>query len=106
MAFSDENTERVPVELEDGNTIYVEVVQTGRQDVAFDVLKFENVSETLTSIVKSVAEPINKARPTKASVKFGLELGVEQGSLMAALVRGTGTANLEITLEWERDKDK
>lgn len=34
-------------------------------------------------------------------MKYGLAIGIEQGSLVAAIVRGTGTANLEITLEWE-----
>jgi len=48
-------------------------------------------------------EPIKKAKPTRASLTFGLEIGIEQGSLMAALVRGTGNATLEITLEWEKE---
>jgi hypothetical protein len=45
---------------------------------------------------------LEQVKPTKASVKYGLEIGIEQGSLVAAIVRGTGKANLEISLEWER----
>ncbi len=105
MTFSDiERTEKVLVELEDGTPIYIEVVQSGREDVAFDVKSFKPVAESIESIVKAVAEPIRKASPTKASIKFGLEIGIEQGSLVAMIVRGTGKANLEITLEWSREK--
>lgn len=100
------NTKKVPVLLEDGTQIYVEVEQIsgGRQDVGNRTLSFEDVSSALESIVKSVAKPINAAMPTKASVEFGLEIEVKEGHLIAALVRSSGTANLKITLEWERQK--
>jgi len=100
------NTKKVPVRLEDGTQIYVEAEQIpgGRQDVDDGIPSFEEVSSALESIVKSVAKPINAAMPTKASVEFGLEIEVKEGHLIAALVRSSGTANLKITLEWERQK--
>ena len=57
-----------------------------------------------------IATPIQKARPQKATVKFGMELAIvprtgyanESGQLTAVIVKGPGKANLEITLEWER----
>lgn len=47
---------------------------------------------------------IQKARPKKVTVtvKFGMELAIESGQLTAVIVKGSGKANLEITLEWER----
>jgi len=50
--------------------------------------------------VQAIAEPINRAKPSKATVKFGMELAVESGKLTAMLVKGSGKANLEISLEW------
>jgi len=100
--MSDRST-RVPVRLEDGTQIYVEVVQTGREDVSLGAKTFEPVAKTIEALAKAMIEPIKKAKPTRASLTFGLEIGIEQGSLMAALVRGTGNATLEITLEWEKE---
>jgi hypothetical protein len=31
---------------------------------------------------------------------LGLEVGLESGNLTALLVKGTGTANLKLILEW------
>lgn len=98
-------TEKVPVVLEDGTSIYMEVEPlggSGREDVSSRALPFEEVSSALESIVKAVAKPITAAMPTKASVEFGLEIAVKEGHLIAAWVRSTGTANLKVTLEWER----
>lgn len=99
-------TQKVPVVLEDGTSIYMEVepIGGGRQDVANKALPFEEVSSALESIVKAVAKPITAAMPTKASVEFGLEVAVKEGHLIAAWVRSTGTANLKVTLEWERQQ--
>lgn len=107
MSFTTDCTEKVPVQLEDGTIVYMEIAQGGgREDVSFDLKAqaFAPVARSIEAIVKAVATPIKNARPDKASVKFGLEIGIEQGSLVAAIVRGTGTANLEITLAWEREK--
>jgi hypothetical protein len=43
---------------------------------------------------------LKKVKPKKASVEFGLEVAVESGKLTTLLVKGTGTANLKIALEW------
>ncbi|MGA1263867.1 MAG: CU044_2847 family protein [Prochlorothrix sp.] len=94
---------RVPVQLDADTKIYIEVVQTGREDVALGSKTFEPVAKTIEAVAKAMLDPIKKAKPTRASLTFGLEIGIEQGSLMAALVRGTGNANLEITLEWEKE---
>jgi Trypsin-co-occurring domain 1 len=101
---SDENTTRIPVELPDKSIVWIEVVQSGRQDVAFTALPFSTVTDTIQEIASTIGKAITKIGPTKATVKYGIEIGIEQGSLVAAIVRGTGKANLEITLEWEAPK--
>ena len=102
MDFESSRTERIPVELPNGGLIQVEVSQTGREDVAFDRKAFKDVMDSIEGIVEAIAVPLHKAMPTKASVKFGIDVGIESGNLTAAIVKGTGKANLEITLEWVR----
>jgi tetrahydromethanopterin S-methyltransferase subunit B len=100
MEYTESRTEKIPVQLPNGTIIKLEVVQTGREDVAFDVKPFKEVANALEGIVEALAAPLQKTKPDKASVKFGLELAVESGQLTAAIVKGSGKANLEVTLEW------
>lgn len=102
MTFADSRSETVPVQLPNGAIVKVEVAQTGREDVGFDVKAFEPVAEAIEGVVQMIAVPIEKVRPKKATVKFGMELAIESGKLTAVIVKGSGKANLEITLEWER----
>ena len=98
--------EKVPVTLEDGSVFLVEVPQDavrGREDVSAGGPKaIESLSKSINGIVKTVTAPIKAVKPSKATLTLGLEIGIEQGSLVAAIVRGTGKTNLEITLEWEK----
>jgi hypothetical protein len=101
MPSADLPTELISVDLGDGVMAQVEVTETGREKVRAGTLPFESVGRAIAKIAQVIAAPIQAAKPTKATVKYGLAIGIEQGSLVAAIVRGTGTANLEITLEWE-----
>ena len=102
MEFGDSRTERVPVKLPGGTIIMVELEQTGREDVAFDIKPFKQVTDALEEITAALAETLQKNKPDKASVKFGMELAVESGQLTAVIVKGSGNANFEITLEWAK----
>jgi len=100
MTFEDTHTENIPVQLPNGKVIQIEVSQTGREDVSFSAKSFQAVTDSIEGIVEALAVPLQKAKPDKASITFGLEIAVESGQLMAAIVKGAGKANLEITLEW------
>ena len=100
MVDSELQTDLIPVDLGEGVIVQVEVIETGREKVSAGTLPFDSVSKAISKISQIVAAPIQAVKPTKATVKYGLAIGIEQGSLVAAIVRGTGTANLEITLEW------
>lgn len=102
MQFNEERIERVPVQLDDGTIIKVEVQKTGREDVAFEVKSFSQIANTLEEIARALTIPIQRAKPDKASVKFGMELSIESGKLTTVLVKGSSKANLEITLEWNQ----
>jgi len=101
MNFEEMHNETIPVQLPNGATVKFEITQTGREDVGFDVKQFQPVADAIEGVVQMIATPIQKVRPKKATVKFGMELAIESGQLTAVIVKGSGKANLEITLEWE-----
>ena len=99
-------TEKILVDMGDGVLVKVEVADTGREKAKAGGLPFEKVAAAITKISQEVSASIQKVKPTKATVKYGVEVGIEEGSLMATIVRGSGKANLEITLEWENKAGK
>ena len=102
--MTSERTEIIKASLDDGSIIQVQVSATGgRQDVSGGKIPdLKDVGKAIEGIVEAVASPIHKAMPSKATVKFGVDIGVEPGQLTAMLVKGGGNATLEITLEWEQ----
>lgn len=98
--------DNIPVELPDGTAIQVEVTQTGREDVAFGIHPFREITNPIKSIVEAVATSLQEVNPTsipdKATVKFGLDISVQSGQLTAIIVKGSEKSNLEITLEWHK----
>lgn len=120
MTFAESRSETVPVQLPNGAIVKVEVTNTGREDVGFDTKQFQPVADAILrwrgyaneGVVQMIAAPIQKVRPKKATVKFGMELAIvrrtgyanEAGQLTAVIVKGSGKGNLEITLEWEAPK--
>jgi hypothetical protein len=101
MTFAESRSDTVPVQLPNGAVVKVEVSSTGREDVGFDVKQFQPVADAIEGVVQMIAAPIQKVKPKKATVKFGMELAIESGQLTTVIVKGSGKANLEITLEWE-----
>jgi Trypsin-co-occurring domain 1 len=103
MEFPDSRNDAVPVLLPNGATVKFEITQTGREIVSFEPKQFKPVADAIEGVVGMIAAPLQKVKPTKATVKFGMELGIESGQLTALIVKGSGKANLEITLEWEAE---
>ena len=95
----------IPVQLDNGTVIRVQVTSTGREDVAFDIKSFNQVTEALEGICQTIAETLHKVKPDKASVKFGMELAIESGHLTAVIAKGTSKANLEFILEWKKEAE-
>lgn len=97
-------TKIIPVELSDGTIIKVEATQIGEQKVAFQSRSFREVSSVVKSITQEISgmlQDIHKeVQPEKVSVKIGLEIAIESGQLTALIAKGSGKANLEITMEW------
>jgi Trypsin-co-occurring domain 1 len=61
---------------------------------------FDDFAGSLEALAGSLRTAIGKIAPKKAVLEFGVEVGVESGKLTALLVKGSGKANLKVTLEW------
>jgi hypothetical protein len=94
-------TEIIKAELANGSIVHIQAtVLGGEEEVAFALPSFKEVTDAIEGIAKSVVTTIQKVKPKKATVEFGLEVALESGQLTALLVKGSGTSNLKITLEW------
>ena len=107
---------QVPVQLSSGATLLIEDVASlpvgtnadgTLRPEAFgfggEFQKFDHVKETIEGIATELKASFDRVTPHSASVEFGLEISAEPGFLTAALVKGSGTAHLTITLGWERE---
>lgn len=111
--MSDLNTQIIPVTLANGKIIRVEAVLTGEgstselnteeieSDVSIKLQPLKEVTDAIEGIATTLKESIDKVKPSKASVEFGLEFGCESGELTALIVRGSSKANLKVVLEWQ-----
>lgn len=85
-----------------GRIIHVEARSADPEaDVGIrDVLSFQGVVDSIEAIAASMTAALEKAKPDKATVEFGIDVGVEAGALTSLIVKGTGKATLTITLQW------
>ncbi len=94
-------TEIVQAELDNGTTIRIEAISLGGEErVAYNIPSFKEVTDAVEGIAHAIVTTLRKVKPQQASVEFGVQIGVKSGQLTALLVKGTGTANLMITLQW------
>jgi Trypsin-co-occurring domain 1 len=63
--------------------------------------KLRDLTDSIESISTEIYSALKAVRPTRAKVRFGIEVGAEGGQLTALIVKGSGKASLRITLEWE-----
>lgn len=105
-----DNSASVPLRLPNQSLIRVEATllkRPGDTDVAFNkidkVLEIEGIQGAIEGIGQLVIGALKDLAPRKASAEFAIEVGLESGQLTALWVKGSGKANLKITLEWTDD---
>ncbi len=101
-----DRTRNIPVKIDASTSILIETVDRGgEQDIANKKLemKFEDFSKSIEKIATSTLEPLKKTEAKKIAIKMGISIGIESGALTAMIVKGTGNANFEVTIEWEND---
>jgi hypothetical protein len=100
-------TEIIKAELANGSILYIQATTLGgEEEVSFTVPSFKEVTTAIEGIAESIAATLQKVKPSKASVQFGIEIALEAGQLSALLVKGSGTSNLNITLEWNESSSE
>lgn len=108
MADDEGKTEIISAELEGGISISIEATPLGGEELVGALPgphAFKEVTDTVEGLAKAMITTLKKVKPLTATVEFGLQIGVESGKLTALLVKGTGSANLKITLEWGEISD-
>jgi len=94
-------TKPVKVTLDNGTDMYVQArVVKGETDIASLTGSFEKVTQAIEGIAQSLTAAWEKAKPSRASVEFGVEFAYEAGQVLAMFVDGSTTASMKITLEW------
>jgi len=97
----EKKTEVVKAELANGIIIHIQATALGgEEEVALTLPSFKPVADAIEGIAESIVTTLQKVKPRKASVEFGLAIALEAGQLTALLVKGSGTSNLKIILEW------
>jgi Trypsin-co-occurring domain 1 len=104
-----DKTNTLPLKLPNGTIVYVEVSplkSTAGEDVSFrsaeEALEVGDIQAAIEGIGEMLVAAVNKLAPSKTSVEFGIEIAVEPGKVTALWVKGSGKANLKVTLEWSQ----
>ena len=104
-----------PVQLDNGAIVKVEATRVSQleeeteveigevivEDVSSSFRYLQQATQAIEGVADTVKKSLDKIKPSKASVAFGLEFGYESGEITAMIVKGSGKANLTITLEWD-----
>jgi hypothetical protein len=100
----DDNEDVAEVEVTlDGTRFYIEAVAAGgEQQVSNEVVEsLQTALDSIKAIGHRVAEAAKAIEPDRFSVQLGFTFKLEQGVLVAMLVKGSGTASLTVNLEWD-----
>jgi len=101
----DAPTRTIAVKTADDKIIMMEATLRGEQKVSkLPEFPISSLTAAVEGLAGELAKTIDRVKPKKASVKFGVEVSVESGQLTALIVKGGGKGNLEITLEWGAEK--
>lgn len=98
----DDDREVVEVALPNGATMCVAVADSGgARDVGMlDALSLDGVRESIEGLAELVTAAVQKVRPTKTTVEFGLDITGKTGKLTGLLVEGSAGGSLKVTLSW------
>lgn len=95
------------IELENGGIVKVLNTQISEEsDVSDETMKgkFSEILPSITEVCSDFLEMLKKTNPTKASIQFGVDLGIESSGIIALITKANANTNFQITLEWEPNK--
>jgi len=99
-----ENKLILPLKLDSGQVIKIEATSTDKEQEigVLDAIPIEKIADMIKDIGKSFKGVFEAVGPKRVGIKLGLEVSLESGALTALIVKGTGKANFEVSLEWEK----
>ncbi|MFF8915205.1 CU044_2847 family protein [Streptomyces sp. NPDC015032] len=62
--------------------------------------RVESLQAVVTSVARSLAEPLRAVRPDEVSVEFGIELTAKAGKVVGLLADGEAKGGITVTLTW------
>jgi hypothetical protein len=62
--------------------------------------RVESLQGVVTSVARSLAEPLRSVRPDEVSVEFGIELTAKSGKIVGLLADGEAKGSIKVTLTW------
>ncbi|WP_328905815.1 hypothetical protein OG230_24180 [Streptomyces sp. NBC_00234] len=81
-----------------GGLAYADI---GYGDLADQVqARVESLTGIVTSVARSLAEPLRAVRPDEVSVEFGIELTAKAGKVVGLLADGEAKGGIKVTLTW------
>jgi Trypsin-co-occurring domain 1 len=98
------------IQLPRGDTIWARVtvdadteeyIDTGVRDSAAAVV--ESVRETIESVVRTVADAVDRHRPDETTVEFGLEFAAKSGKVFAALGEVGAASSVKVSMTWRHE---
>ena len=95
-------TQPVKVTLANGTTVIVQAQSVaGEAPVGIKSVPFDKIASAVEGVTQSLTEVWKKAKPSRASVEFGVDFAWDTGELLAMFVDGSASASMKITLEWD-----
>jgi hypothetical protein len=103
--MSEADTCEVEVVL-DGVRFYVEARQDSTEHEVGSALAegLGSAMDAIKTLGNHVADAVKAIEPDHFGIELGFEFKLEQGTLVAMLVRGSATANVAVTLQWDKDQ--
>lgn len=92
----------IPMELDDGSTLLVEVEQSGEVQVSVSNFRLDDILDPVQSLSRKMAALAKSISPDEFTAEFGLSFALEAGRLSALLVKGSGEASIKVSLKWIR----
>jgi len=101
--MSDGDVTEVAVDL-DGVRFYVEARQDSTEHEVGSTLTegLGSAMDAIKTLGSHVTDAVKAIEPDYFSIQLGFELKLEQGTLVAVLVRGSTTANVTVNLQWDK----
>ncbi len=101
--MSDDDVTEVEVEL-DGVRFFVEARQDSAEHEVGSTLAegLDAAMDAIRTLGSHVTDAVKAIEPDHFGIQLGFEFKLEQGTLVAMLVRGSATANITVNIQWDK----